>query len=172
MDSVLLLPAPGQLELLVLNPTPSAAGWQYGFSAFLAHDSVTIPIFSDSLLSGISGPAGWSFSMGTTDIFGLGSGAGYMTWSFTGVADPNSYTLFSFQSAYGSATAPFQYVDLKGNTVLSSGVLVPLSPLAVAAGLQPYISYISPVPEPETGLLLSMGMIFTYFAKRRRLSVL
>jgi hypothetical protein len=132
--------------------------------------SWTMPIFSDSLLSGISGPTGWSLSTGTTDIFGLGGGAGFMTWSYTGVVDPNSFALFSFQSAFGPATAPFQYIDLNGNTVNASGVLVPLSPLALAAGLQPYISpIISPVPEPETWALLCAGLIFIYLAKRRRM---
>jgi hypothetical protein len=166
--TLLPLPPVVQTGLFQLIPTQSAIGWQYKFSAPLGvytNPSVTIPVFSDSLLTGISGPAGWSFSTGTTDIFGLGNGAGFMTWSYTGIADPNSYTWFSFQSAYGPATAPFLYADLNGHTINSSGVLVPLSPLAISAGLQPYVS---PVPEPETWMLMSMGLIFGYFAKRRR----
>lgn len=174
-DSVLILPPVVQTGLFQLIPTQSAAGWQYRYSPPLGvytSPFITIPVFSDSLLSGISGPDGWSFTSGTTDIFGLGNGAGFMTWSYTGVVDPNSYTFFSFQSAYGPATAPFQYVDWNGYTVNASGVLVPLSPLALSAGLQPYIPpNISPVPEPGTWVLMVVGLIFIYFAKRRRMFV-
>lgn len=160
---------PGFLQLI---PTQNATGWQYGFVApnsLYSVVSVTMPVFSDSLISGIAVPTDWSFSTGATDVFGLGTGAGYMSWVYNGVAEPSAYTSFSFQSEFGPSLAPFLFVQLSGTVVNDSGLFIPLSPLALAAGLQPYISpIISPVPEPETWILMSMGLLFGYLAKGRR----
>jgi hypothetical protein len=153
-----------------MTPTLGASGWQYGFSAF-STVSVTIPYFSDSFLSGITEPTDWSLSIGTTDVFGLGNGAGFMTWSFTGITAPTSPTtlspMFSFQSLYAPGVSPTQYVLTDGTIVNLSGFgLVPLSPQALAAGLQPY--NIAAVPEPEIWELFIIGLIFFYFSKMYR----
>ncbi len=158
--------SPGALlGVLQLTPTQSATGWQYAFSSSGTITSVMLPFFSDSLLSGISTPAGWTFSTGTTDTFGLGNGAGYMSWTYTGAGTPSVSPVLSFQSSFGPANATYRFFLTSGATVDIAG-LVPLSPLARSSGLQPF--NISPVPEPATWAMMFLGMAFLYLAKRRQ----
>jgi hypothetical protein len=116
------------IGLLQLIPTQSVAGWQYLFSTANPVTSVTLPYFSDSLISTTPAPIDWSFSTSATDVFGLGNGAGYMKWSYIGAAAQTLSPIFSFQSFYAPANATYQFVLPGSTTVISASGLVPLSP--------------------------------------------
>ena len=156
---------PALPTIFIQPPTQSATGWQYGFgTANLA--SMTIPFFSDSLISGITVLNGWSISTGATDVFGLGNGAGYMRFS-SSAATTTAYTLLSFLSSFGPASSTYQFAQLDG-TIFNMPGFIPLSPMALTAGLRPYITFATPTPEAETWVLMFIGLVFVYFAKRRR----
>lgn len=151
------------IGLLQLIPTQSVTGWQYLFSTANPVTSVTLPYFSDSLISTTPAPTDWSFSTGATDVFGLGNGAGYMKWSYIGAAVQTLSPIFSFQSFYAPANATYQFVLLGSTTVISASGLVPLSPLAITAGLQPFVS---PIPEPSEWLLMICGLCLIRFVSK------
>lgn len=158
------IPPLGEVGLLQLIPTQGTAGWQYAFSTSDLVSSVTLPLFSDSQLSAITATTGWSLGTGSTDLFGLGGGVGYMNWSHVGTGPASTFPSFSFLSSYGPALSTYQFVLSDGTTVSSAG-FVPASPLALAAGLQPYTAA---VPEPRTGALMMAGLGAILIAARRR----
>jgi hypothetical protein len=141
---------------------------QYGFAVFTSAPMVriTIPYFSDSLLSVASVPTDWSLSFGTADVFSLGHGAGYMAWTFTGTAAPTGTPWLSFGSAYGPASSTYRVDNMDGTITDIAGGFIALSPSATEAGLQP--ATVAAVPEPETFAMLMAGLSVIGATARRR----
>ncbi|MEC5218762.1 hypothetical protein RCH09_003736 [Actimicrobium sp. GrIS 1.19] len=154
-----------RLPLMTLIPTQSDAGWHYQFNVSTPQvTSVTIPYFLDAQFSAISGPADWSLSINTTDIFGLGNGAGYLQWRFQGLSEPTLNSIFSSTFPSGPADATYR-VGLSDGTSVDVWGLIPLSPLTLAAGLQPFVSA---VPEPQASAMMLVGLLVLCFMLRPR----
>lgn len=181
-------------KAIVIDQTSGGAGsWTYGYSvlnssycafgncsgtvlgepvdALLAIGKFSVPYFDDGSISNIVSPTGWSYAVSTTDTFELGAGAGTLTWSSSDpahvIAIGGALGGFSYNSIYAPGKGPFEAVLRNGASVIGDPA-VPLSPHAVAAGLLP-IGTVSPVPEPQSWMLLlaGAGMVAAMRAVRR-----
>lgn len=129
-------------------------------------NSLTLPYFADEQISSINTPANWSFEIGNTDIFGLGQGAGYMRWFYTGAlqsyaGSPN----FSFQSPLSPGLSPYNFTQLDGSVFNGVNTEIPLSALAMAAGL---VAPPTSVPVPAALPQFLGGLALMLTAIRRR----
>ncbi len=118
-----------------------------------------IPYFDDAGidLGSILSPASWSVTVDTNlDLFGLGNGVGVMHWSTNldfGIEIGSTLGGFGYTAEFSGAKAPFQaeflYIE-----PFNGDLLIPASPNAVAAGLNP----VSSVPLPSALLLFGTGL--------------
>ncbi len=129
--------------------------------------SFSIPYFADAGITNIVSPTGWSYSIGSTDYFGLGHGAGTLTWSTTpGSGIPASLLIdqiydpgmggwvnvwsplvelsgFGYLAMYDAAEAPYSgkaqyFYNGQHQTIdLYGDPAIPASPDALASGLLP-----------------------------------
>lgn len=138
-------------------------------NSVLAISQFSVPFFDDSSIANITSPTGWSYAVSAEDTFGLGAGAGTLTWSSQdaahAIAIDSALEGFQYSSVYAPGKGPFQAVLLNGGSMIGDPA-VPLSPHAIDAGLQP----ISPVPEPESApmLLAGLGMVGAARARAAR----
>ena len=122
-------------------------------------DEFFVPYFSDAGISNITVPAGWGYTITSSDLFGLGSGAGALEFipnsPLTGETYGQTTTGISFTSPYAPINGPLgvtsQYPGSGGPVTTISDPPVPGSPEAIAA--------LSGVPEPATKTLMLLGVI-------------
>lgn len=129
-------------------------------TAFLAMREFSVPFFDDAGITDIVSPFGWTHAIVDTDTFELGFGARTLTWSAGDVANyiatGSQLGGFSYNTAYAPGKGPFQAILAEGSSMIGDPA-VPLSPNAIAAGLQPLDTGTS-VPEPQSLLLMLAGL--------------
>lgn len=153
------------------NYTVSNASWCFGNcsdtiggqpigTAFLGTREFSVPFFDDAGIADIVSPTGWSYSITNIDTFSLGQGAGTLTWSAASTGDyiatGASLNGFSYDTAFAPGKGPFQAVIGSGTSIIGDPA-VPLSPKAIAAGIQGATPP-SQVPEPQSMLLILAGL--------------
>ncbi len=138
-------------------------------SYWLGVREFAVPYFSDAGINHISAPTGWSWEVVSTDMFHLGSGASALVW--TAAADDARIAMnatlggFGYDANYGPGKGPFSATNGLGDTMLGDPA-IPLSPDAAAAGILPT----SPVPEPESYLMVLAGIAVVAGSRRARRS--
>mgnify|MGYP001160582355 CR=1 FL=1 len=119
--------------------------------------SFVVPYFDDYMLGSITAPAGWSYTLNPADLFGFGAQAHALEWSANTLADGidmgNTLSGFGFSADYSAGYGPFQG-GLGMGTPFFGDPAIPASPMAQAAGIQPFQST---VPEPTSIALILLG---------------
>ncbi len=132
-------------------------------------DEFYLPYFSDSGISAINSPSGWSYNIeSSNDLFNLGSGAGVIHWS---ASTGNELALYGILSGFtytsslvSSVKAPFR-LDYVNDDYNIGDPPIPASPSALAAGLTP----ISAVPVPASIWLFGSGLLGLLGFRKRKI---
>jgi hypothetical protein len=132
-----------------------------------------IPYFSDAGITNLTSPTGWNYVIeaipnNVTNYFNNPSITQVLYWQTTsnGIALGDSLSGFGYDAGYSAAKAPFEinvqtYANGNGSPSFPiwGDPLIPASPEAIAAGLQPVQTPSTAVPEPTTMLLFGLGML-------------
>lgn len=129
-----------------------------------------LPYFSDAGITAITAPTGWSFAVVDSDLFDNINKA--IVWTSDtkqkGIAVGSFLSGFSYRANYSAGKGPFVTLDGWGSSVVGDPA-VPLSPLAIQAGIQP----MTPVDEPTSFAMLLAGLgLMGGIAARRRSQML
>jgi hypothetical protein len=151
--------------------------WNYNYSvnnvnpdgiglARLAIKEFIIPFFPDANISSITSPTDWTATIINTDEFSLGNNAEIIDWvtSSNFIATQSTLSGFGYTSTYAPGKGPFETLN-QINSLFLGDPAVPLSPNAIAAGIQP-------IPEPETYAIIVAGLgVLGVVARRRKSKV-
>jgi hypothetical protein len=132
---------------------------------WLSDREFALPYFSDAGIdaASITNPAGWTHEISTTNPFNL-LNAGALTWRASGDSDGialgASLSGFGYLAGFSAGKGPFSVTNGSSSRFVGDPA-IPLSPMAVAAG-------IAPVPEPESYALMAVGLFCIGLARYRR----
>jgi hypothetical protein len=129
-----------------------------------------IPYFTDSSITGITTPTGWSYTIDNVDLFNLSAETLHWTANLSGIPLGDALSGFGYTASYSAAKAPYQvmiHTDIGGLSLPSGGdPLIPASPDAIVAGLKP-VDAPAAVPEPATILLFGGGLVAVGLIRKR-----
>jgi hypothetical protein len=139
-------------------------------TAWLGMREFSVPFFDDAGITNIAAPTGWAYAISATDTFGLGFGAGTLTWSAMSAGDQLATGAarggFAYDTLFAPGKGPFQAVLRDGASMIGDPA-VPLSPKAIAAGIQGGVAPTG-VPEPQSLLLVLAGVGLLAASRARR----
>lgn len=127
-------------------------------------DRFFVPYFSDAEISNITVPSGWTDTISSSDLFGLGSETLIFapTTPLSGLVYGTTFTGFSFTSPFAAVDGPIGVTQTMFGTVISDPP-IPGSPDTIAALNG------TAAPEPSTVAFAAIGVLSLAALARKQL---
>ena len=126
--------------------------------------SFALPYFNDAGITGITGPADWSWVQASDPVFGVPPTVLRWTTSLNPVGPDSSLSGFGFTSTFAPVKGPYA-LGFDSGAVLLGDPPITGSPKTLEAG---FTVPVTTVPEPETYALMLAGLGLLGLAARRR----